>query len=43
LPVTKRHDLVTFDLLVAAEADIVASYLGIAWLIELGWLTEPGR
>jgi hypothetical protein len=20
-----------------------ASYLGIAWLVELGWLTEPGR
>jgi hypothetical protein len=22
---------------------ICLSYLGIAWLIELGWLTDPGR
>jgi hypothetical protein len=20
-----------------------SSYLGIAWFVELGWLTEPGR
>jgi hypothetical protein len=22
---------------------IPSSYLGIAWFVELGWLTEPGR
>jgi hypothetical protein len=26
-----------------ATQNIGTSYLGIAWLIELGWLTEPGR